>query len=200
MFADNLISDLAELGATVKRASCGQEGMEFIKSNIYDGIILDLRLGERPDMQGLQILEWITKNKKNMAVIVVTGHQKLAYRALDVGVDGLFLKPVDSQHVLKSLMQAVELRMLKKENTRLKRQLKFIVSLKMNLILQIVILFLIFIWRIYLPKDNIGIFIYLAISIILLLGGNRISRMVLSFLGQKFEIDAVSHLKEQSKQ
>ena len=189
-FAENLLSDLAELGATTKRASSGEEGLELLKKNNYDGLILDLHLGNYPDLQGLQILEWLNKNKKSIVVIVVTGNQHLVFRALELGVDGWLPKPVNSQHVLQYLIRAVDSRNLKIENTKLKKKIKFILSSNIpGYIFSLFILLSIFIWRQFFPEDWIGLVAFFIISVILLIGNKRISKMALSFLGQKLEID-----------
>ena len=189
-FAENLLSDLAELGASAERASSGQEGLELLKSNNYDGLILDLHLGDYPEIQGLQILEWLNNNQKNTVVIVVTEHQHLAFRALELGVEGLLHKPVNSQHVLQYLIRAVESRNLKFENATLKKNIRFICSSNIpGYLFSFFILLSIFIWRKYFPEDWIGLFVFFVISVILLIGSKRISKMALSFLGQKLEID-----------
>lgn len=196
-FAENLLCELAELGATTKRASNGNEGLDLLKENHYDGIILDMRLGEYPDVQGMQILEWVTENKNNTAVIVVTGHPHLAFRALELGVDGVLHKPVDSQHVLQYLIRAVELRSLRIENIKLKKSINLFYSSKFHgYIFSFFVLMSIFIWRIYFPNDWIGLFVFFLISLTLLIGSKRISRMVLNFMGQKLEIDAQYSNKE----
>jgi ActR/RegA family two-component response regulator len=119
-FANKLLTDLAELGLSAERAASGEQAMKLLKANSYDGVILDLRLESLPSPQGLQILEWVKKNRSETVVVVVTAYEHLGFRALELGVDALLYKPVEAQHVLNYMLRAIELRRLRLENQSLK--------------------------------------------------------------------------------
>lgn len=122
-FANQLLTDLAELGLSAERATDGEQAMTLLTAKHYDGIILDLKYENLRSPQGLQVLEWIKKHRQETIVVVVTGFQHLAFRALELGIDALLYKPVQAHHVLNYMMRAIELRKLRLENQSLREAL-----------------------------------------------------------------------------
>jgi len=118
-FGGALVTELHEMGLGPEWAKEGTEALRFLDKQKYDGVILDLRLSKPPAPQGIQILEWLNANRPDTAIVVVTAHSHLAFRALDLGVDALIQKPVEPQHVVQYLRRAIQLRSLRKENERL---------------------------------------------------------------------------------
>jgi len=199
-FGTELLHNLVELGLSAERATEGGSALDLLRRKDYQGVILDLRLQSPPSPQGLQVLEWISKHKNEMAVVVVTGHAHLAFRALELGVDALLYKPVQAQHVLHYMMRAIELRQLRQENVRVKK----IVSLAIGTHAPAVVFaalgcLTILLWRRLLPNDMFGLPLVFVILVIALLGSRRVSRLMLNFLGQKLEITATIEKQESNK-
>ncbi|HEY6188626.1 MAG TPA: response regulator [Pyrinomonadaceae bacterium] len=115
-----MLENLAELGLSAELAADGERAMQLLKTKEYEGIILDLQLPSQSGPQGLQILEWVSGNKKDTAIVAVTALTRLGVRALELGVDVLLYKPVEEHHIVNYMMRAVELRKLRLENKRLK--------------------------------------------------------------------------------
>lgn len=78
-------------GFTVDSASDGSEGIELIKKNKYDLIILDLIM---PVMDGFEVLEKLNENKNKVPVIVMSnlGQQEDIERAKSLGAKDYLIK------------------------------------------------------------------------------------------------------------
>jgi len=82
----NLLSfDLSSSGNyTVITASSGEQGIEMLKSEPIDVVLLDYHLGT---MTGLQVLEWLNEQKMETPVIMLTaaGTEEVAVNAMKLG-------------------------------------------------------------------------------------------------------------------
>ena len=89
---------LSEEGYTVLTASNGKEGLEVVRKKSLELVILDLKL---PDMSGIDILRRIRRLRKNVEVIVITGHgtMKTVRAAMGLGAYDYITKPFDDNHV-----------------------------------------------------------------------------------------------------
>jgi signal transduction histidine kinase len=75
-----------------------------------------------PEIDGLEVLNYIKKNKPYTEVIVITGNATLdnAIKAMKVGAYDYFTKPVDVDHVRIVLSKCVQQLRAKRENEELK--------------------------------------------------------------------------------
>lgn len=75
----------------VNQAKDGEEAIQILQSQNFDVVILDI---EMPRKTGLDVLEWIRKNKINTKVIIVTTFKRSGYfeRAINNDVDAYVLK------------------------------------------------------------------------------------------------------------
>ncbi len=91
----------------------GTAALSTLKVGNYAAVLLDLQL---PDMTGLEILKWITAQKLNIAVIVVTAHGSIsiAVEAMREGAADFLVKPFAQERLLVTLENAVERQSLKK--------------------------------------------------------------------------------------
>lgn len=91
----------------------GTAALSTLKAGNYSAVLLDLQL---PDMTGLEILKWITAQKLNIAVIVVTAHGSIsiAVEAMREGAADFLVKPFAQERLLVTLENAVERHSLKK--------------------------------------------------------------------------------------
>jgi DNA-binding response OmpR family regulator len=95
---------LENAGYDVKQAFDGEEGLNMVKADVPDLILLDIIL---PKRGGLQVLDDIKKDKSSekIPVILVTGltQEIEEVRKGALRADGCFLKPFDSVELLATI-------------------------------------------------------------------------------------------------
>lgn len=84
---------LSEDGYAIDVATSGEEARLLAFVNDYDGIILDLDLGDR---HGFEILQELRAAGKSTPILLYTGTDasEIVVRGLDAGADGYIVKPV----------------------------------------------------------------------------------------------------------
>ena len=189
-FATNLQNQLTEYGFDCSKVNNGEEAIELLKSNEYHGIILDLKLVDTSSTHGIGVLDWISKNNSSLATLVITAHAHLLPRVLEYEVDQFFMKPIDEKYIVTYLAKSISLRILKKENIRLRKLNRILMNTYLAKGIPICLFLAGFImWNYYFPKDYLGNIMLFIIWMIFTLGGKRITNVVISFLGQKIEIE-----------
>lgn len=96
-----------KLGLSVEgTASDGREALRQAKENHADIILTDIRI---PGLNGLELCEELHKNNSNIQIILISGYADFTYaqKAIQLGVLGYCLKPVDTKELTKLLRQAV---------------------------------------------------------------------------------------------
>lgn len=90
---------LEENGYAVDQASDGQEALNFINTNEYDCLILDLNL---PKIDGIQVTEKIRKEGNMVPIIMVTARSQIYDKltGFDTGADDYITKPFDMKELL----------------------------------------------------------------------------------------------------
>jgi len=106
-------------GYEVDSAPNGREGIVKVTNNDFDIVITDLNM---PEMDGIEVLKVIKKNKPYIEVIVITGYATLenAIKAMKIGAYDYFTKPIDLEHVKIVLAKCVQSIKARKENEELK--------------------------------------------------------------------------------
>jgi len=66
---------LLKVGYEVKTASTGEEAIEILKKEIFDLVILDIRL---PEMDGMEVLQKALEIDPDLVVIMITAHGSVA--------------------------------------------------------------------------------------------------------------------------
>ncbi len=101
---------LTKEGHTVTTAGSGDEALEALRDRRFDLMMLDLKLGGRVD--GLRVLEAVRWRWPSTVVIMLTAHGSLesAQAAIEEGVDGYLLKPVEPAEVRESIREALDRR------------------------------------------------------------------------------------------
>jgi DNA-binding response OmpR family regulator len=101
---------LTKTGHTVTTAGSGEEALQALRDKRFDLMLLDLRLGGRVD--GLRVLEAVRWRWPSTIVIMLTAHGSLesAQAAIEEGVDGYLLKPVEPSEVREAVKEALERR------------------------------------------------------------------------------------------
>jgi len=106
-------------GYEVDSAPNGREGVVKVTNNDYDIVITDLNM---PEMDGIEVLKVVKKNKPYIEVIVITGYATLenAIKAMKIGAYDYFTKPIDLEHVKIVLAKCIQSIKARKENEELK--------------------------------------------------------------------------------
>lgn len=111
---DSLKVLLSNEGYSTETAGSGQEAIERLAKGTVDLALLDIVM---PDMNGLQIMDYIKKNNLDTLVIVITGHASVdsAIESLRKGAHDYLRKPFEFDELLKRVENAVEQKRLKRE-------------------------------------------------------------------------------------
>jgi diguanylate cyclase (GGDEF)-like protein len=104
-------------------AEDGEEGLAKFKTSEFDLIISDINM---PKMNGLEMLEIIRKEDKEIVFIIVSAHNDSKHfsTSIKLGTDGYLLKPLESESFLTTLQKVTSKIALKKENEAYKKQLE----------------------------------------------------------------------------
>lgn len=87
----------------------GIEGLNWLKENKADVILLDLQL---PIMNGIEILNEIKRDERhnNMKTIAITAQQKYEGKTFtELGFDGHIVKPINSKKFTEDLKKIVNI-------------------------------------------------------------------------------------------
>jgi two-component system, NtrC family, response regulator AtoC len=111
---------LGRRGYEIIEAGTAQEGMALLQENLFEAILLDIRL---PDGDGLHLLPQIKKLQPDLQVIMLTGHGTLesAIEAMKAGAFDYLTKPCNLSELEITLQKAIEQRTLLIENTGLRQ-------------------------------------------------------------------------------
>lgn len=94
---------LSENGHAVTARNDGKAGLNAIRQGTYDILLLDMKL---PDIDGMEILKTVQKEKPGLCIIVMTGYSSIsnAVQAIKQGADDYLAKPFTEDE----LVQAIE--------------------------------------------------------------------------------------------
>jgi DNA-binding response OmpR family regulator len=89
---------LGEESYAIDEAATGEEARMLALVNEYDGIILDLELGDR---HGFEILQELRRNGRRTPVLLYSGRAdtESIVRGLDAGADDYVVKPVSNEEL-----------------------------------------------------------------------------------------------------
>ena len=107
LFVGILAERLKFRGFNVRMAFSGEEGLETLKEEAADVVILDIRM---PGKDGIQILREIKKMSPQTEVILLTGHASVeaAIDGVKLGAFSYLVKPTDLTELLDTINQATE--------------------------------------------------------------------------------------------
>ena len=116
---ESYIDMFRHFGYEVEAAPNGREGLSKIVMHDYDIVVTDLYM---PEVDGLEVLNYVKKSKPYTEVIVITGNATLdnAIKAMKVGAYDYFTKPIDIDRVRIVLSKCVQQLRAKRENEELK--------------------------------------------------------------------------------
>ncbi|MGI8402050.1 MAG: response regulator transcription factor [Gemmatimonadaceae bacterium] len=93
-----IVKVLRDESYAIDEASTGEEARTLALVNEYDGIILDLQLGDR---HGFEILQELRRNGRRTPVLLYSGRSDTdsIVRGLDAGADDYVVKPVSNEEL-----------------------------------------------------------------------------------------------------
>ncbi|MBC7692268.1 MAG: sigma-54-dependent Fis family transcriptional regulator [Methylotenera sp.] len=114
---------LKDEGYRIKTAPSGQTGLEAIRSERPDVVLLDIWM---PDLDGLETLKLIKSEWPDQAVIMMSGHGTIetAVRATKLGAFDFVEKPLSLEKILVLLVNAFGVQDLARENQALRKQIQ----------------------------------------------------------------------------
>lgn len=117
----NLI--LRRNGFEVLYASNGQQGIEIIRNESPDLILLDYMM---PEMNGLEVLDQLNAEQFDIPVIIVTarGNENVAVQGFRRGIKDYLTKPFGPTELLTSVQRVLSDHLLLREQRRLIERLK----------------------------------------------------------------------------
>ncbi len=98
-----------------------EKGIEFIRNNHTDAILLDLHI---PGKDGFQVYEEVKRAKSNLPVLFLTGDTTLnsMVRGLDMGADDFLVKPVQTEELVARVRNRIS---LSKRSTQSNKTIQF---------------------------------------------------------------------------
>ncbi len=104
----------------VDLAADGAEAINLIQKNLYDVVLLDMKM---PRVGGLEVLEFIQEHSPSSQVIILSqfADLKMAVETTKLGAYEVLSKPYDFDQVEQTIRRAIERKKLDIDNTLLKR-------------------------------------------------------------------------------
>ncbi|PKM58544.1 MAG: hypothetical protein CVU98_00370 [Firmicutes bacterium HGW-Firmicutes-3] len=101
----------------ITEAENGIKATEYFKDNYFDIVITDIRM---PQMNGLELAEWIQKHYPHTFIIIISGYSEFEYaqKALKYKVKEYILKPLEKEEiyrVLDTVFKEVDVKVLKEK-------------------------------------------------------------------------------------
>ena len=111
------ITILQDFFATINIATNGEEGLQFYRENTsnIDLIITDIMM---PKLSGIEMIQSIRENNKEIAIVVVSAQNESSYfeKTIELGVDGYLFKPLKLSQLSQTLTKVVDKISLRKEH------------------------------------------------------------------------------------
>lgn len=105
----NINDILVEKGYRGSVAVYGEMAVRMVRENKFDIILLDMRL---PDMNGLEVYKTIRDVRKDIVVIIITGHMEemkdFVEQTLKINAYAFMEKPLDLDLLLETIQNVME--------------------------------------------------------------------------------------------
>ena len=114
---------LEEDGHIVNYINSGETGVRSAVAGDYDIVLLDLKI---PDLPGMEILDIISHERPDIAVVIITGYASIqtSIQAIKKGAFDYVPKPFTPEELSVAIEKALDDRKLRNENRFLKQELK----------------------------------------------------------------------------
>ena len=122
----NILNELiSDLGYKTRIAANYQQALGEIDKKLPDVALLDVKLSNTENNEGLKLLDHIKNKNKDIPVIIISGHAniEMAVDSLRLGAFEFIQKPFDKNRLTNFINRAVEHFNLKKENKSLNEKL-----------------------------------------------------------------------------
>jgi DNA-binding NtrC family response regulator len=121
--ARTLAKNLERAGYTVEHAAEGQAALARLAEEPFDVVVTDLKM---PGMDGMTLLRELHERRVPTAAIVLTGFGTIetAVEAMKLGAADYLIKDARPQEVLLTLERVLRFESLRRENKRLRDQLR----------------------------------------------------------------------------
>jgi DNA-binding NtrC family response regulator len=108
-FSDIIAERLRSRDFEVDTAESGEAGLEQVKSQEYDAIVLDLAM---PGMDGIETMERMLEHDGKLQIIILTGHGSVekGVQAVKKGAVDFLEKPADIEELAGKVSKAQETR------------------------------------------------------------------------------------------
>jgi len=112
---------LEDEGFLVKTAETGEAGLELLKNQNIDLVLLDIWL---PGMSGIDVLKKIKTTEDNPQVVMISGHGTIetAVTATKLGAHDFLEKPLSLEKVVLTVRNALRQKKLEEENIQLREK------------------------------------------------------------------------------
>ncbi len=119
----SLYGALTDEGYRVSLAASGREGLEALRTERPDVVLLDIWM---PEMDGIETLRMIKLEHADTIVIMMSGHANIetAVKATKLGAFDFVEKPLSLERLLVLLQNAVSVQDLARENQALRKQIQ----------------------------------------------------------------------------
>jgi len=113
---------LSKRGHIVDVCLTGRQGLDAILTGSYDVSLLDMKL---PDLDGMEILRTVQKEKPGEHIVVMTGYSTVqnAVEAMKLGALDYLAKPFDDDQLVLAVERGAEKKRLMEENLFLRKEL-----------------------------------------------------------------------------
>lgn len=103
---------------TVESFTEPDRGLDFIRNNHTDAILLDLHI---PGKDGFQVYEEVKRAKQNLPILFLTGDSDISARVkgLEIGADDFLLKPVQTEELVARIRNRIALSKRNLQNNKL---------------------------------------------------------------------------------
>ncbi len=114
---------LEDEGFSVTTTDTGEAGLEILKNENFDLVLLDIWL---PQMSGLDVLAKINNSEENSQVVMISGHGSIAtaVQATKLGAFDFLEKPLSLEKVVLTIKNALRQKKLEEENIQLRERVK----------------------------------------------------------------------------
>lgn len=105
----------------VSLAANGLEGLELLKKESFDALLLDIKM---EGMDGMEVLEQVSKDYPDLPVVMISGHGTVdtAVKAIKMGAFDFIEKPLDLNRLLITLRNAMDKGKLVTETKTLRKE------------------------------------------------------------------------------
>ncbi|MFZ0242123.1 MAG: response regulator [Desulfobacterales bacterium] len=127
-FLEVMAERMSARGMEVSTASSAAEAIRLAEKESFDAIIVDLMM---PEMDGLEALKLLKKEKPESQIILLTGHASLekGIEAMKLGAVDFLEKPADMNELTKKIKKAQARKMIVVEK-QIEEKMKKIMGVK----------------------------------------------------------------------